>query len=93
MILFQERRLGRYDGVVRVTVNLAQALVMEAKRRAAEKGVALDDLIEAGLRRALNDPHAHKPFRLRKASVGGKGPVPGMDWPRIREEIYRGRGA
>ena len=74
---------------MKTTVDLPEALLTEAKKYAAEKQLPLRSLIEAGLRRVLDDARGRKPFRLRKASVSGKGLRPGMDWPRIREEIYR----
>jgi hypothetical protein len=84
--------LAHYHESVKTTVDLSDALAAAARKYAAEKGLTLKALIEAGLRRVLEDASGHKPFKLRKASVGGQGPMPGMDWPRMREEIYCGRG-
>jgi hypothetical protein len=74
---------------MKTTVDLPEALLAQAKKYATENGLTLQEVIEAGLRRVLDDARGRKPFRLRKASVSGKGLRPGMDWPRIREEIYR----
>jgi hypothetical protein len=81
---------------VKTTVDITDALLREAKRVANREGVTVRALIEEGLRHVL----AHRgvdarPFKLRDASVGGKGLHPdadAADWARIRELAYRGRG-
>jgi hypothetical protein len=78
---------------MKTTVDLPQALLAAAKDCAVASGLTLQEVIEAGLRKVLDAARGRKPFKLRKCSVGGEGLAPGMDWPRIREEIYRGRGA
>jgi len=78
---------------VKTSIELPDALLAEANKLAAAGGLTLQEVIEAGLRKALDASRGRKPFKLRKRSVGGEGLAPGMDWPRIREEIYRGRGA
>jgi hypothetical protein len=45
------------------------------------------------LRRTLEQRRVtKKPFKLRKCSFNGTGMTPGLDWPKIRELIYEGRG-
>jgi len=78
---------------VKTSIELPDALLAEAMKLAAANGLTLQEVIEAGLRRVLDNARGRRPFKLRKCSVSGKGLAPGMDWPRIREEIYRGRGA
>jgi hypothetical protein len=81
-----------YHRGVKTTIELPDALLAEAKKHAAERGVPLNNVIEDGLRRLLSDDRNRKPFKLRKCSVAGSGLVPGMKWPRIRDEIYRSPG-
>jgi hypothetical protein len=78
---------------VKTSIELPDALLAGAKKLAAANGLTLQEVIEAGLRKVLDDARGRKPFKLRKCSVAGEGLASGMDWPRIREEIYRGRGA
>ena len=52
-------------------------------------------LIEQGLRRLLAKKARGRTFRLRKASVKGRGLHPDMQgatWEQIRDKIYEGRG-
>ena len=44
------------------------------------------------LRSTLESHVAKKPFKLRKCCFKGTGMTPGLDWPKIRELIYEGRG-
>ena len=78
---------------MKTSIELPDALLAEAKKLAVANGLTLQEVIEAGLRKVIDASRGRKPFKLRKCSVNGKGLAPGMDWPRIREEIYRGRGA
>jgi hypothetical protein len=80
---------------VKTTVEIADALLEEAKRVAARESTTLRELMEEGLRRSLDDRRKRKGFRLRRASFRGKGLQPGVseDWERIREAAYEGRGA
>jgi hypothetical protein len=58
---------------MKTTVEIADPLFDEAKRAAHEAGVTLRELIEAGLRRVLDERKKHaKPFKLRDESVKGK---------------------
>lgn len=81
---------------MKTTVELPDILVREAKRVAAEDGTTLRDLVERGLRSVLEQRQAPGEFRLRDASVDGAGLTSEWrdgGWDRIRNEIYRGRGA
>lgn len=81
-------------GHVKTTVEIADALLDEAKRVASRESSTLRELIEEGLRRSLDERKRKKAFRLRQASFRGKGLQPGVstDWNRIRELIYEHRG-
>ena len=81
-------------GRVKTTVEIADALLEEAKRVASRDASTLRELIEEGLRRSLEERKKKKSFRLRHASFRGKGLQPGVspDWTRIRELIYEHHG-
>ena len=80
---------------MKTTIEIADALLDEARRAAAREGVTLRTLVERGLRETLGRHSDAKPFRLRKASFRGKGlkaAAQDADWPRIRDLAYEGRG-
>ena len=81
---------------MKTTIDIADALLDDAKQLASREGTTLRELVEDGLRRVLESRRGRKAFRLRDASVTGKGPQPGIDlgsWERIRDLAYEGRGA
>lgn len=81
---------------MKTTVEIADALFEEAKRVSAARRTTLRALIEEGLRRVLEEQRSRGGFRLRRVAVGGRGLRPEVEegsWERIREEIYKGRGA
>lgn len=80
---------------MKTTVEIADALLDEAKRVASKEGTTVRALIEQGLRRALAERRRGGRFRLRRASFRGKGLQPGgseLTWARMRELVYEGRG-
>ena len=86
---------GPHDIVshMKTTIEVSEALMDEAKRFAAKRGMTLRALIEASLRRELDSDEA--PFELEDLSVDGAGMAPEFvegGWPSVRDEIYRGRG-
>jgi hypothetical protein len=81
---------------MKTTVDLPDGLVNEAKGVAAARNTTFRALLVQGLRLVLAQQKKRKRFRLRDASVKGKGLQPGVtpgDWEQLRELIYRGRGA
>jgi hypothetical protein len=82
---------------MKTTIDVADALLEEARRVAARDRTTLRQLVHEGLRRVLEErrPRRHT-FQLRQVEPGGGGFQPEFadgDWARIRDEIYRGRGA
>ncbi|MBW7927863.1 MAG: DUF2191 domain-containing protein [Fimbriimonadaceae bacterium] len=80
---------------MKTTVEIADALLDEAKRVAAERETTLRSLIEEGLRKVLEE-EPKKPFKLRDCSVDGNGLTPEFQnatWEQFRDAIYEGRGA
>jgi len=76
---------------VKTTVEIADALLDEAKRIAHERSTTLREIIEEGLRHVIEQPR--KEFILRDGSFGSGGMVRSMSWDEIRDEVYTGRGA
>jgi Arc/MetJ family transcription regulator len=79
---------------MKTTIEIADALLDAAKRRAEKEGSTLRALVEEGLRRLLRDK---APTRggIRRATFRGQGIRPEVkegSWDRIRDEIYEGRG-
>ena len=81
---------------MKTTIEIADGLARKAKAHAAKENVTLRSLIERGLRMALRADSQRTGFKLRDASVGGRGLQPsyrGADWPRIRDTIFKDRGS
>lgn len=81
---------------MKTTVEISDALLSAAKKLAREEKTTVRALIEEGLRGALGKRPQQRPFRLRRASFKGKGLHPDVrdgSWERIRDRIYKGRGA
>jgi len=81
---------------VKTTVDIADALLDEAKRVAARRHTTLRALIEDGLRQIVKERKEPHEFRLKDASFRGEGLQPGVEegsWERLRDLIYEGRGS
>lgn len=81
---------------MKTTVELSEDLLRAAKAVASKERTTLRALLEEGLRWALGKRKRHHEFKLRDASVVGKGVQPGVvegDWAAVRDRIYEGRGA
>ena len=81
---------------MKTTIDLSDELASAAKAHAASENMTLRALIERGLRMVLCADRKAEPFRLRDASVGGRGLQPAFrdaEWSQIREAIYEGRGS
>ena len=82
---------------MKTTIEISDALLRAAKRRAAERDTTLRAIIETALRRyleAASDRAAARP-QLRRHTFRGRGLQPGVsenDWATIRERAYEGRG-
>ena len=64
---------------MRTTLNLDDGLMRAVKRRAAEDGSTMTQIIEEALRDHLNrDPERGQPFELRWVTVKGRA-LPGVD--------------
>ena len=80
---------------MKTTVHIADTLLEEARKIAAQEQTTVKAMIEEGLRRIIDDRKRRKPFRLRKVTFKGNGLKPdiaGASWEEIREISYKGRG-
>ena len=80
---------------MKTTVDISDPLLREAKRLAAREGVTLKALIERGLYRIVSETKPAAAFKLRQASVTGKGLQPGVrqaSWEQLLEMAYECRG-
>lgn len=81
---------------MKTTVEISDALLREARQTATREGVTLRALIERGLRRVIGETEGGRRFKLRRASFGGNGRQPEFaeaSWERVRDAVYRDRGA
>ncbi len=83
---------------MRTTVDLSDAVMIQAKRLARERGTTLRALLEEGLRLVLkrSEEQGRGGYRLPDRSYGEGGLVGGLDeddWSRLRDLTYEGRGA
>ncbi len=80
---------------MKTTIEIADTLLEEARQIALREKTTVRALVEEGLRRVVAERKQPGTFRLRDASVGGRGLQPGVadaSWDRIRELAYEGHG-
>ncbi len=73
---------------MKITLDLPENLLREAKALAAKEGITLTELVESALRKAVEQRSSPPAFRLPDASWGKGGLVCGYEWSRIRDLIY-----
>ena len=74
---------------MKTTIELSDALMKAARRRARERGITLRTLFEEGLRLVLREETAPRPFHLQRATFKGTGLAEEVrDWPVIRDITY-----
>jgi len=82
---------GEQGGIIKTTIDISDPLLEEVRRVAASRGVTVRSLVEQGLRKVLAERASATPFRLRKASVSGRGlneQWQAAGWDRIRDASY-----
>ena len=81
---------------MKTTIEVADALMAEARRVAQRDRTTLRAIVDAGLRRELKARRASGGFELRLVTFRGDGLHPQAGegaWERLRDFIYEGRGA
>ena len=76
---------------MKTTIDIADSLLLEAKRLAAEQKTTLREIFEEGLRAALQQRQAPRKYKLKNLAVGGNGLQPPWsedDWAAIRQASY-----
>lgn len=79
---------------VKTTIDIADALLVRAKRHARKAGKPLRALVEEGLRRVLEAEPVRSRYEFPDRSVGNPGganPLERYSWQDLRDEIYGGR--
>jgi len=80
---------------VKTTIEISDPLLRQARKLAASEGITLRTLVERGLRRVVSETKPATQFKLRKASVEGKGLQAdrrAASWDGLRDLAYEGRG-
>jgi len=81
---------------MQTTVNINDALLIEAEQLAAKRQQTLESLLESALRQFLDsNANGSSVFQLRKHTFRGHGLQSGAtegDWNALRTRIYEGRG-
>lgn len=82
---------------MKTTIDIADALLLQAKRLAARRQTTLKAVIEAALRDALaaEQGRAGDSFGLRTHTFKGRGLQPGLSWENWGDVLalsYEGRG-
>jgi len=78
---------------MKVTLNIANPLLAEAKAVARKKKITVRALVERGLKLALAEHEDRRAIKLRDASVTGKGLRPDaaeLSWDQLRADSSAG---
>ena len=81
---------------MKTTIDIADALLEQARLQAQRQGTTVRALVEQGLRTVLAEQDSAPAFKLRRASFAGAGlnsEFAGADWARLLVLAYEGRGA
>ncbi len=79
---------------MKTTVEISDGILDDARKVAAREKTTVRALIEAGLRREIQERRRAGRFRLRRASFSGHGLRPelaGAAWDQIRDLAYESR--
>lgn len=81
---------------MKTTIDISDALLRDARKKAAKDGITVRALVERGLRHVLAETKPQKPFCLRRASFKGNGLRPELrdaSWQAVRDLAYEDHGA
>ena len=80
---------------MKTTIDISDALALEAKALAAKRGTTFRAIVEQGIRCALQESQQAESFQLADKSVTGNGlqtEFRNKPWAVIRHSAYEGRG-
>jgi len=80
---------------MKTTIEIPDALLAQAKAKAAREKTTVKALVAAGLRNVLSNSKPTKPSKLRTVTFKGRGLHPELgeyNWDKIRDLIYDDRG-
>jgi hypothetical protein len=94
--MFDMLKSANRSPVMKVTIEIPDALLREARKLMAREGITVSALMERGLRRVLTEAKpskkpSKKPFKLRDGRFEGNGLRPelrGASWAAIRALSY-----
>ena len=78
---------------MKTTIDIADPLLNQVRKLAAREGTTLKVIVERGLQQVLRERQSRSRFRLKDASVDGKGLRPDarrLSWDQIRDLSYEG---
>jgi hypothetical protein len=75
---------------MKTTVEISDTLLRSAKKYAAEHGMTLREVMEAGLRQVTEAKR--QPFKLKRCPFKGDGMVKDYTWDEMLDLAYEGRG-
>ena len=81
---------------MKTTIEIADDLFERAQQLAKKEKTTFRSVIEQGLRLVLNERQARTKRLPSLVTVGGRGltkEFENVSWEKMRDEIYRGRGA
>ncbi|MDE0156238.1 MAG: DUF2191 domain-containing protein [Gammaproteobacteria bacterium] len=81
---------------MKTTIDLSDALALEAKALAAKRGTTFRAVVEQGIRCALKEAERTESFKLTDKSVSGNGlqaEFRDKPWAFIRHSAYEERGS
>ncbi len=80
---------------MKTTIEIADDLLLKAKRLAREQNTTLRSLTEEGLRKVIEERCKSRKYKFRPVTFKGDGYTEEFEnasWDQIRDEIYRGHG-
>ena len=81
---------------MKTTIDLSDALALEAKALAAKRGTTFRAIVEQGIRCVLKEVERTESFKLTDKSVSGHGlqaEFRNKPWAFVRHSAYEGRGS
>ncbi|MGB7159415.1 MAG: hypothetical protein WBD40_15210 [Tepidisphaeraceae bacterium] len=78
---------------MKTTIDIADDLLLRAKRAAEKENTTLKSITEEGLRLALERRRTKRATQVRPHVVTGRGAPPDLSWRNLRDLLYGDEGA